>query len=131
MKIFLSSLLLFTLLGCASSSTKTSTSSKSSTSSKMVVVTYYSDPPGAAYRTPSGQTGFFPLDYSYPITDEFRKGGCMDLDNVQAQWRSGAKQNSEGLEICSTKGESFKHTLKRPSQKVWQWTFKKLMQTGN
>jgi hypothetical protein len=81
----------------------------------MVVVTYDSDPPGAAFRTPSGQTGFFPLDYSYPITDEFRKGGCMDLDNIQAQWRSGARQNSEGLEICSTKGNSFKHTLKRPS----------------
>ena len=111
MKIFLSSILLLALLGCASPS------SKKSSSSKMVVVTYYSDPPGAVFITPSGKTGFFPLEYSYPITDEFRRGGCMDLDNIQAQWRSGASQNSEGLEICSSKeeGQSFKHTLKRPS----------------
>jgi hypothetical protein len=103
MKTLLSFLLLLTLLGCASPR------------SKMVVVTYDSDPPGATFRTPSGQTGFLPLDYSYPVTEEFRRGGCIQLDNIQAQWRSGAKGNSEGQEVCKKDGMVFQHIFQRPS----------------
>ena len=103
MKIFLSSVLLLTLLGCAS------------TRSKMVVVTYESDPPGATFRTPSGQTGYLPLNYSYPVTDEFRRGGCIQLDNIQAQWRSGATENSGGYEACKKDGMAFTHVFKRPA----------------
>jgi hypothetical protein len=103
MKTLLSFVLLLTLLGCASPR------------SKMVVVTYDSDPPGATFRTPSGQTGFLPLDYSYPVTEEFRRGGCIQLDNIQAQWRSGAKGNSEGQEVCKKDGMVFQHIFQRPS----------------
>ena len=103
MKLLLSFGFLLTLLGCASPS------------SKMVVVTYDSDPPGATFRTPSGQTGFLPLDYSYPVTEEFRRGGCLQLDNIQAQWRSGARENSEGLEVCKKDGSAFTHVFQRPS----------------
>lgn len=103
MKLLLNLVMLLTLVGCAS------------TSSKVVVVTYESDPPGASFRTPSGQTGFLPLEYSYPVTDEFRKGGCIKLDNIQAQWRSGAKENSEGYEACKKDGMAFSHVFKRPA----------------
>ena len=103
MKNLLSSLLLITLLGCASPS------------SKMVVVTYDSDPSGATFRTPSGQIGVLPLDYSYPVTDEFRRGGCIQLDNIQAHWRSGAIENSEGYTACKKDGTAFSHVFKRPA----------------
>jgi hypothetical protein len=103
MKTSLSSLLLLCLLGCASPS------------SKMIVVTYDSDPPGATFRTPSGQIGMLPLDYSYPVTDEFRRGGCIQLDNIQARWRSGATENSEGYTACKKDGEAFTHVFKRPA----------------
>lgn len=103
MKTLLSFVLLLTLLGCASPR------------SKMVVVTYDSDPPGATFRTPSGQTGLLPLDYSYPVTEEFRRGGCIQLDNIQAQWRSGAKEHSEGQEACKKDGMLFQHIFQRPS----------------
>jgi hypothetical protein len=81
----------------------------------MVVVTYESDPPGATFRTPSGQTGYLPLNYSYPVTDEFRRGGCIQLDNIQAQWRSGAKVNSGGHEACKKDGMAFSHVFIRPA----------------
>jgi hypothetical protein len=80
----------------------------------MVVVTFDSNPPGASFRTPSGQTGFLPLEYSYPITEEFRRGGCLQLDNIQAQWRSGARENSDGLLVCNTRS-AFRHVFQRPS----------------
>jgi hypothetical protein len=102
MKNFLCSLILLALLGCASRS------------SNMVVVTFDSNPPGASFRTPSGQTGFLPLEYSYPITEEFRRGGCLQLDNIQAQWRSGARENSDGLLVCNTRS-AFRHVFQRPS----------------
>lgn len=103
MKSLINIALLLTLVGCAS------------LDPNVVVVTYDSDPPGATFKTQSGKTGYLPVDFSYSVTDEFWQGGCIELEDIQAHWRSGAILKAEGYQVCGKDGTAFNHVFTRPA----------------
>ena len=100
MKILITLLLPLGIIGCATD---------------VIKITYTSDPPGATFREPSGKVGYLPLHDRYDISDDFKKGGCINLDNIEAQWRSGAKASSGSVQVCGREGANFKYEFKRPS----------------
>ncbi len=53
-------------------------------------VTYYSDPPGAVLYSGGQRLGYSPQTLYYPVSDEAKRDGFVNIPGTKAQWASGA-----------------------------------------
>ena len=79
-----------------------------------VMVTYYTDPPGAALYQAGEPFGLTPLYLVYTVDDEYRKGGCMRLQEIQFRWLSGSTASKDDVAICAEEGYSKALVIERP-----------------
>ena len=73
-----------------------------------------SEPPGAYALFKNGSSRAMPLYLEYPWSDEFRNGGCMDVNTTAAVWPDGYRMDPTLLRLCKSGGNVFKHTFIRP-----------------
>lgn len=78
------------------------------------MVTYYTDPPGAALYQAGEPFGLTPLYLVYTVDDEYRKGGCMRLQEIQLLWLSGSVASEDDVAICAGEGYSKALVVERP-----------------
>lgn len=79
-----------------------------------VTVTYYTDPPGAALYQAGEPFGLTPLYLVYTVDDEYKKGGCMRMQEVQVRWLSGSVARKDDVAICADEGYSKALVIQRP-----------------
>lgn len=73
-----------------------------------------SDPPGAYAQFKDGGTRPMPFYLEYSWNDEFRNGGCMDVNTTAAVWPDGFRMDPTSLRLCKSSGNIFKYTFVRP-----------------
>lgn len=77
-------------------------------------MTYYTDPPGAVLYQAGEPFGLTPLYLVYTVDDEYKKGGCMLLQDIQVQWPSGSVARKDDVAICADDGYSKALVIERP-----------------
>lgn len=89
----------FVLVGCAST----------------LSITYRSEPPGAMIAQGQKAFGYAPTVVSYAPSEAFKKGSCMEVLPIQAQWISGASTVPKIMTFCPSQGYNQYVVFMRPA----------------
>ena len=73
-----------------------------------------SEPPGAYALFKDGSSRAMPFYLEYSWSDEFKNGGCMDVNTTAAVWPDGYRMDPTSLRLCKSSGNIFKYTFVRP-----------------
>ncbi len=73
-----------------------------------------SDPPGAYALFKDGSSRAMPFYLEYSWSDEFKNGGCMDVNTTAAVWPDGYRMDPTSVKLCKSSGNIFRYTFIRP-----------------